>query len=71
MHTRNSAPSESDHDGRVVKAVFPEKTRRNHWDGDTSLVGAGVDSNPTRNHIFVITFGLAQDIGGLDSSSMH
>ena len=29
----------------MVKAVFPVKTRRNHWASDASLVGAGVGSN--------------------------
>ena len=53
------------------KAVSPVKTRRNHWAGDTSLVGAGVGSNPTRNQIFLITFDLALDLGELDSSSIH
>ena len=48
-----------DYDARVVKAVSPVKTRRNHWAGDTSLVGAGVGSNPTRNQIFLITSDLA------------
>ena len=46
----------SDYDDRVVKAVSVEKTGRNDWSGDTSLVGAGVSSNPTRNQIFLITF---------------
>ena len=35
------------------------KTRRNHWAGDTSLVGASVGLNPTRNQIFLITFNWA------------
>ena len=39
--------------------------------GDTSLVGAGVGSNPTRNQIFLITFDLALDLAELDSSSIH
>ena len=47
------------------------KTRSTHWAGDSSLVGAGVGSNPTRNHIFLITFDLALDLGELDSSSIH
>ena len=51
--------------------MSPVKTRRNHWAGNTSLVGAGVGSNPTRNLIFLITFGLALDLGELDSSSFH
>ena len=55
----------------MVKAVSSVKTRRNHWAGDTSLVGAGVGSNPTRNQIFLITFDLALDLGELDSSSIH
>ena len=38
--------------GLVVKAASPVETRRNRWAGDTSLVGAGVGSNPTRNKIF-------------------
>ena len=41
---RNSAAPASDYHGRVVKGVSPVKTRRNHWAGDTSLVGAGVGS---------------------------
>ena len=61
----------SDYDGRVVKAVSPVKTRRNQLAGDTSLVGVGVGSNPTRNHIFLIMFDLALDLGELDSSSIH
>ena len=52
----NSAPPASDYDGRAVKAVSPVKTCCTHWTGDTSPVGAGVGSNPTRNHIFQITF---------------
>ena len=55
----------------MVKAVSAVKTRRNHWAGDASLVGAGVGSNPTRNQIFLITFDLALDLGELDSSSIH
>ena len=56
----------------MVKTVSPVKTRRSHcWAGDTSLVGADVGSNPTRNHILVITFDLAQDLSRLDSSSIH
>ena len=47
------------------------KSRRNHWAGDTSLVGTGVGSNPTRNQIFLITFDLALDLGESDSSSIH
>ena len=41
IYTRNSAAPASDYDGRVVKAVSPVKTLvgRNHWAGDTSLVG--------------------------------
>ena len=46
----------------MVKAVSPGRTRRNHWAGDTSLVGAGVGSNPSRNQIFLITFDLALDL---------
>ena len=42
-----------------------------HPTGDTSLVGAGVGSNPTRNQIFLITFDLALDLGELDSSFIH
>ena len=53
----------------MVKAVSPVKTHRNHWAGD--LVGAGAGSNPTRNHSFLITFGLALDLGELDSRSIH
>ena len=68
---RNSAAPASDYDGRVVKAVSPIKTRRNHWAGDTSLVGAGVCSNPTRNQIFLIMFNLALDHGEIDSSSIY
>ena len=71
MYTRNSAAPASVYDGRVVKAVSPVKTRRNHWAGDTSLVGAGVGLNPTRNQIFLITFDLALDLGELSSSSIH
>ena len=55
----------------MVKAVSPIKTRRNHWAGDTSLVGAGVGSNPTRNQVFLIAFDLALDLGESDSSSIH
>ena len=55
----------------MVKAVSPVKTLRNRWAGDTSLVGAGVGSNPTRNEIFLITFDLAVDLGESDSSSIH
>ena len=55
----------------MVKAVSPVNTRRNHWAGDTSLVGAGVGLNPTCNQIFLITFDLAIDLGELDSSSIH
>ena len=44
---------------------------RHYWAGDTSLVDAGVGSNPTRNQIFLITFDLALDLGELDSSSIH
>ena len=33
----------------------------NHWAGDTSLVEAGVGSNPT----------LAKDLSGLDSNLIH
>ena len=47
-------------DGRVFKATFPVKTRRNHWAGDVSLVGAGVGSKPTRNQVFLITFNLSK-----------
>ena len=46
-------------------------TRGDHWAGDTSLVGAGVGSNPTRNQIFLITFDLVLDLDELDSSSIH
>ena len=46
---RNSAALASDYDDRVVKAASPQKTRRNHWAGDTSLVSAGAGLNPTRN----------------------
>ena len=42
----------------------PVKTRRNHWTGDTSLVGAVVGLNPTRNQIILIAFDLAQDLVG-------
>ena len=49
----------SDCDGQVVMTASPVKTRRSHWAGNTSLVGAGVGSNPTRNQIFLITFDLA------------
>ena len=38
---------------------------------DTSLVGAGVGSNPTRNQIFLITFDLLLDLGELGSSSIE
>ena len=72
------AAKASGYDGRVVKAVCPVKTRRNHcavvirhWSIRTSLVGAGVGSNPTRNQIFLITFNLAQDLGRVDSSLIH
>ena len=54
-----------------LKALSPVKTRRNHWAGDTSLVGAGVGSNPIRNQIFLITFDLDLDLGELDSNSIH
>ena len=70
IHTRNSAAPSSDYDSRVVKAVSTIKTRRNHWAGDTSLVGAGVGSDPTRYQNFLITFELALDLGELDSSSI-
>ena len=43
----------------------------NHWDGDTSLVGGGVGSNPSRYKIFLIIIDLVEDLGGLDSSSIH
>ena len=59
VNTRNSAALASNDDGRVVKAVFPVKIRRNLWAGDTSLVGEDVDSNFTRNQIFLIKFDLA------------
>ena len=49
--TRNLVTPAADFDGR--------KTRRDHWAGDTLLVGAGVGSNPTRNQIFLITCDLA------------
>ena len=62
---RNSAAPASDYIGRVVKAVSPVKTHRKNWAGDTSLVGAGVGSNPTRNQFFLITFDLALDLGEL------
>ena len=58
-YTRNLAAPASNDDGRVVKTVTPVETRRDHWAGDTSLVGAGVGSNPTRNQIFLIPFNLA------------
>ena len=45
--------------------------RRNRWAGDTSLVGAGVGSNPTRNQIFLIKCDLAYDLSGFDSGSMY
>ena len=54
----------------MVKAVSPVKTRRIHWAGNTSLVGAGVSSNPTRNQIFLITFDLTLDLGELYNSKI-
>ena len=54
-----------------LRSCSPVKTRRIHWAGDTTLVGAGVGSNPTRNQIFLITFDLALDLGELESSSIH
>ena len=50
----------------MVKAASPVKICRNHWDGDTPLIGAGVGSILTRDQIFLITSNLAQDVGGLD-----
>ena len=55
----------------MVKAVSPVKTRRTHRAGDSSLVGAGVGSNPTRDQIFLIASDLALNLGELDSSSIH
>ena len=43
---KGSVAPASDYDGRVVKTASPVKTRRNHWAGTVSLVGAGVGSNP-------------------------
>ena len=59
MYARNSVPPASDYDGRVVEAVPTAKARHNHWAGDTSLASAGVGSNLTRYHVFLITFQLA------------
>ena len=58
IYTKNSAAPASDYEGRVVKAETPVITYPNQWAGDTSLVGAGVGSNSTRNQIFLITFSL-------------
>ena len=55
----------------MVKVASPVKTHCDHWVGNTSLVRAGVGSNPTRNQLFLITFDLAKDLGLLDSSSIH
>ena len=55
----------------MVEAVSPVKTSCIHFVGDTSLVGAGVGSNPTRKQIFLITFDLALHLGELDSSSTY
>ena len=59
MHARNSAATASDYDGRVVKAASPLKTRRKHWAGDASLIGACVGSSPTCNQLFLLTLNLA------------
>ena len=53
----------------MVEAVTSVETRRNDWADDTSLVGAGLSSNPPRNEIFLILFDSAYDLSGLDSSS--
>ena len=45
-------------------------TRCNHWAGDTSVVYAGMGSNLTCNQIFLITFDMAYDLGGLDSNHL-
>ena len=41
-----------------MRPLFPVKTRRHYWAGDTSLVGAGVGLNLSRNLFqnFLITF---------------
>ena len=50
----------------MVKAVSLVRTRRNHWAGDASLLGVDVSLKATRNQIFLMTFDLAEDLGGLD-----
>ena len=61
IYTRNSAAPASDCDGRVIKTAPPEKTRHNHWAGDTgtSQVCVSVGSTYTCNQIFLSMFHLA------------
>ena len=49
---RISADPASDYDGRMVKAAPPVNHRILHKAGDTSLIEAGMGSNPTCNQIF-------------------